>query len=52
MQRFELRIKSVVENMLSTGTDDDDIDRKIAANFSGECKHFFLVVFCLGILFG
>ena len=31
MQRFELRIKPVVENVLSTGTDEDDIDRKIAA---------------------
>jgi len=33
MQRFELRIKPVVENMLSMGTDDDDIDRKIAATW-------------------
>jgi len=34
MQHFELRIKPVVDNMLPTGTD-DDIDRNIAANFSG-----------------
>jgi len=31
MHRFELRINPVVENMLSTGTDDEDMDRKMDA---------------------
>jgi len=31
MQRFEFMIKPVVENMHSTGTDEEDIERYTAA---------------------